>query len=390
MFYIIEKVSIMNDSNTKDDKSDKEVYQVSEDNLNYECEQALLRCYFTEPSVNDEWKKFQRSMPPNLLTVKRKNLLAYYIFGGISLAAMILWAIFLVLPDRKAQSVEGEQAMELLITSTPEDKQVVLKESEDIISEERMMVINNTVPRIERQGAVLSAKEADYTHVNVKKVHYNIVSIPRGKVYKILLNDGTEVWLNADSRFSFPSRFSGENRVVTLDGEAYFKVAPDEHKPFIIVTDKMTTQVLGTEFNIKAYKDSEAHVTLVGGRVCVRLSHNKEEIILTPGDDIICTDDSYQVKKIDTSYYSQWMEGYFYYDNVSLTDILRDLGRWYNLSVEIEQKPSLMNLRLHFIAERSDNIDQVIENLNTYEYLFVLKEENKLTVKWKNKAIEQK
>lgn len=379
----------MNDSNNKDNKFDKEVYQAPEEGLHYECEQALLRCHFTEPSVDDEWKKFQHSIPSTLLTVKRKKrFLAYYIIGGISAAAMILGAVFLVLPDHQVQRVKGRQEMELLITSIPDDQQVVLEESENTVSEERMVVINNRVPRIERQGAVLSAREADYTHVNVKKVRHNIVSIPRGKVYKILLNDGTEVWLNADSRFSFPSRFSGKNRVVTLDGEAYFKVAPDEHKPFIIVTDKMTTQVLGTEFNIKAYKDSETHVTLVRGSICVRLPHKNEEVTLTPGDDIVCTEDGYQVRKIDTSYYSQWMEGYFYYDDVSLTDILRDLGRWYNFSVEIEQDPSLMNLRLHFIAERGDNIDQVIENLNAYEYLSVIKGENKLTVKWKNNAIQ--
>lgn len=379
----------MNNSNSKDDKLGKEVYQAPEENLHYECEQALLRCHFKLPSVNDEWKKFQHSVPSNLLTDKRKKrLFTYYIIGGISVAAMILGAVFFVLPEHKAQRVKGREKMELLITSKSEERQVVLEESEDAVSEERTVVIDNTVPRIEQQGAVLSEREADYTHVNVKKIRHNIVSIPRGKVYKILLNDGTEVWLNADSRFSFPSRFSGKNRVVTLDGEAYFKVAPDEHKPFIIVTDKMTTQVLGTEFNIKAYKESETHVTLVRGSVCVQLPHKKEEVILTPGDDIVCTEDNYQVRKIDTSYYSQWMEGYFYYDDVSLTDILRDLGRWYNFSVEIEQNPSLMNLRLHFIAERGDNIEQVIENLNAYESFSVIKTENKLTVKWKDNEIQ--
>lgn len=378
----------MNHLNNKDDKWSKEVYQAPEESLHYECEQALLRCHFKEPSVNDEWKKFQHSMPSTLLNGKcKKNLFTYYIIGGISVAAMILGVVFLVLPDHKEQRVKSHQEMELLITSVSKEQQVVLEETGNDVSEERMVAINNTVPRIERQGVVLSAKEADYTHANVKKIRHNVVSIPRGKVYKILLNDGTEVWLNADSRFSFPSRFSGKNRVVTLEGEAYFKVAPDQLKPFIIVTDKMTTQVLGTELNIKAYKESENHVTLVRGSVCVRLPRRNEEVILTPGDDIVCTEDSYRVKKIDTNYYSQWMEGYFYYDDVALTDILRDLGRWYNLSVEIEQKLSLMNLRLHFIAERGDNIDQVIDNLNAYESFYVIKGENKLTVKWKNNTI---
>ncbi|MEY8686713.1 FecR family protein [Bacteroides sp. AN502(2024)] len=376
----------MSDSNDKGNKLGMDEHQVPDERLRYECEQAFLRRHFTEPSVNEEWERFQCSLSRN---VQRKKRITYYILSGLSAAAIISGVIFFVLHDNKAQRGRSKEAMEVLITSISKEQQVVIEESGDGMPKERTTIAVNAVPTVERQGAVLSAKGADYTHVNAKRVRRNVVSIPRGKVYKIVLNDGTEVWLNAHSRFSFPTWFSGDKREVTLEGEAYFKVMHEENRPFIIVTDKITTQVLGTELNVKAYKDSEAHVTLVRGAVCVRLPHKAEGVLLSPGDDMVCADDSFQIKKVDTSYYSQWMEGVFYYDDVSLVDILRDLGRWYNLSVEIEQEPALMSLRLHFVAERSDSIDKVIENLNAYEYLSVTKKGNRLVVKRKNKETDK-
>ena len=142
----------------------------------------------------------------------------------------------------------------------------------------------------------------------------------------------------------------------------------------------MTTEVLGTEFNIKAYSGSEAHVTLVRGSVKVHLPQADQEVLLTPGDDIAYNGTNYTVQQTDISYYTQWMEGYFYYDNVSLTDVLKDLGRWYNVTIALEQDSLLLSQRLHFVADRNENIDNAIENLNHYPYLSVYKDGDRINV----------
>lgn len=116
------------------------------------------------------------------------------------------------------------------------------------------------------------------------------------------------------------------------------------------------------------------------GSVKVHLPQTDQEVLLTPGDDIAYNGTDYTVQRTDISFYTQWMEGYFYYDNVSLTDVLKDLGRWYNVTIALEQDSLLLSQRLHFVADRSENIDNAIENLNHYPYLSVYKDGDRINV----------
>lgn len=93
------------------------------------------------------------------------------------------------------------------------------------------------------------------------------LSTPRGMDFKVILSDGSEVWLNAESSLEFPSAFTSKERRVNLKGEAYFKVARNEQNPFIVTTDKMQVRVLGTEFNFRSYVSELSHVSLVSGSV---------------------------------------------------------------------------------------------------------------------------
>lgn len=356
------------DSNVYEDPQDVDSFQ--EEQLQYECEQAFLRLHFEQPAVEEEWKRLNNRIRPD--KKKSRGVLTFVMASAA--AAAVLVAVFF-LWNHVDSPLQGNEVA-VIVKSEPLKPVLVIEE--EITSEQTTEIpltdMNND--KMEKEGVVLSSTEADYTRSSVEKVRRNIVSIPRGQMYKVVLSDGTEVWMNASSRLAFPTRFSGSRRTVTLEGEAYFKVAHDENRPFIIITDKMTTEVLGTEFNVKAYKDSEAHVTLVQGSVKVTLPKAGQEVMLRPGDDIMCTEDDFSVQQVNVSYYTYWMEGYFYYDNVYLGDILRDLGRWYNITIEMEQDSLLEAQRLHFVADRSETIDSVIENLNIYQYLSVTKEEN--------------
>lgn len=339
-----------------------------EERLQYECEQAFLRLQFEQPAVEEEWKKLHSRIRQDK---KRNRSLLPFMMASAAAAAVLIAVFFLW--NHVDNPLQGNEVA-VIVKSEPMKPVLVIEE--EITSEQttEIPLTDMKNDKVEKEGVVLSSTEADYTRASVEKVRRNIVSIPRGQMYKVVLSDGTEVWMNASSRLAFPTRFSGSRRTVTLEGEAYFKVARDESRPFIIITDKMTTEVLGTEFNVKAYKDSEAHVTLVQGSVKVTLPKAGREVMLRPGDDIMCTEDDFSVQQVNVSYYTYWMEGYFYYDNVHLGDILKDLGRWYNVTIEMEQDSLLEAQRLHFVADRSETIDSVIENLNIYQYLSVTKE----------------
>lgn len=366
---------------SEQEKIENQNENLSEELLHYECEQALLRAHFEEPSAEAAWQAFQQRVQkederkPKL---KRNPRFNYWILGGSIAAAVVIGVLFY-----PYISVQEKEHTMTLFTATNTELPITVEEQLDDSDLTNKMVIAKDETEVVNKGAVFSSKEADYTQRSADEIRTSVASIPCGQVYKIILNDGTEVWLNADSRLVFPTRFVGTKRLVRLEGEAYFKVARNENMPFIIETEKITTQVLGTEFNVKTYKNSEAHITLVDGSVKVRMPEIDKEVMLEPGEDIAYADNDFQVKKVDTSYYTQWRDGYFYFDDMHLSDILSDLGRWYNITIEMEQDSLLINQRLHFIADRSEDIDQVMENLNAFEYLSVSKKENKLTVRRK-------
>lgn len=185
---------------------------------------------------------------------------------------------------------------------------------------------------------------------------------PRGKDFKIVLSDGTEVWLNAESTLTYPSRFHEAQRIVELDGEAYFKVAKDSARPFIVRSGKVETQVLGTSFNFRNYTHSTPHVTLVEGRVLV--TGHDTSVTLHPNEDAQISDDgTIRVTQVDPRSYTAWVDGYFYFDNASLEEIMRELGRWYNLNILFEN-PEAMKYHFNFWASRKNGIHNVIELLN--------------------------
>lgn len=192
------------------------------------------------------------------------------------------------------------------------------------------------------------------------------LSTPRGMDFKVILPDGSEVWLNAESTIDFPTAFTSTERHVILRGEAYFKVACDEHSPFIVSTEKMDVRVLGTEFNLRSYEEGSPHVSLVKGAVEVHAKNTEKTPVVTlkPGEGAWFDEhDGLHVAQEDMYAVTQWVNGFFYFDDCPLTDILRELGRWYNLGV-IFQNTAAMHYKMHFSASRDGSVEEAVRNLN--------------------------
>jgi len=187
------------------------------------------------------------------------------------------------------------------------------------------------------------------------------VRIPRGMSRRLVLPDGSRVWLNAESSLSYPGSFGGrERREVTLQGEAYFEVAPDSLHPFVVETAALQTQVLGTSFNVRAYSPEDTRVTLLRGSVKVSDRH-RGKLLLRPGEG---TDCSLGRKTVDDAEDCRaWTDGRFAFDDAPLVEIMRELGRWYNVDIVFTDR-EVMQERLHFRADRRDSLEQVLELLN--------------------------
>lgn len=167
------------------------------------------------------------------------------------------------------------------------------------------------------------------------------LDVPRGGEFRIVLEDSTEVWLNSESRLIYPESFSGQERRVAVTGEAYFKVARDEARPFFVETDGQLVRVYGTEFNIRSYaEDRSVYTTLVSGRIALsRLDDSRSgELILTPGHQALFdkSDEATSVREVNTQVVTSWRHGRFVFEEQTLEQIMRDLSRWYAFDYTFE------------------------------------------------------
>lgn len=159
---------------------------------------------------------------------------------------------------------------------------------------------------------------------------WHTVRVPQGGEYKLVLNDGTEVWLNSASEFSFPVQFSGLERKVKLKGEAYFQVTEDKEKPFIVDLEKQEVRVLGTSFDVTAYPDESCiYTTLLNGSVLVTEGTNQE--ILTPGEQAVFDGQQFTVRKVNANLYCSWIRDRFVFASENLETVTRKLERWYDV-----------------------------------------------------------
>lgn len=169
-------------------------------------------------------------------------------------------------------------------------------------------------------------------------VMVNKVSTPRGGQYRVLLSDGTAVWLNAASSLKYPVAFNGKERKVELIGEGYFEVAQDAQKPFIVNIGGMDVKVLGTSFNINGYSDEDdLKVTLVEGKV--EVDATGQRALLFPGNQARLGFQSQKldvIKSADVAAATAWKNGYFDLNGLDLQQMLRQISRWYNIDIEYQ------------------------------------------------------
>lgn len=190
---------------------------------------------------------------------------------------------------------------------------------------------------------------------------WHTLQVPRGGEYKIVLDDGTEIWLNSASELKYPAHFVGNERRVCLVGEAYFQVARNEAAPFIVETRDMDVKVLGTSFNVSAYEDEEnSHATLVEGRVEVDDKVNGEKVTLTPGEQALLQGKEIVVREVNTKLYSMWRLDRFTFASEDMEGVIRKLSRWYNVNFFFSNS-SMKQKRFTGSLPKYSDISQVLK-----------------------------
>lgn len=194
---------------------------------------------------------------------------------------------------------------------------------------------------IKKQGTVLIYNPLAAAGAN-NVVTYNTLSTPRGGQYRLVLSDGTAVWLNAASSLRFPTAFVGKDREVELTGEAYFEVAKNKEMPFKVKVNGMEVKVLGTHFNVNAYsEESSIKTSLLEGSVQVVNGAFKNR--LQPGEQAVVSakDQAINVRTADMDAVMAWKNGLFVFEGADIATIMRQISRWYDVEIVFSGKTPL-------------------------------------------------
>lgn len=288
--------------------------------------------YSNKKIKKDDWQKVLNSVNKN-----KRKLSTIYLIGRVAASILIVVGLsYLAMNTIERFNTEDIQFTENTIEKGAKKAILVLEDGKKVDLTKK----NNK--EITQSGAIIKVDEQELVykvHDSVKyrqsEEKYNTIVIPKAGEYSFTLADGTRVWVNSDTKLKYPVKFIGNKRLVYLEGEAYFEVTKDKSKPFIVKTfSGMEVEVLGTKFNVDAYKENEKiKTTLISGKV--RVSKDKESSILKPNQQAIYERISNKIvkKEVEAYRYIAWKDGKFLFENERLEDIMIKLSRWYDVEV---------------------------------------------------------
>lgn len=230
----------------------------------------------------------------------------------------------------------------------------------DLLAQRKDINFNNT-----KDGQLAYNKQNSSDIQQTEALKYNTVSTPRGGQYRIILPDGTKVWLNAASSIRFPTNFLPGERKVSISGEVYFEVAKNKHQPFRVISDTQILEVLGTKFNISAYPDQpQINTTLAEGSVKLGRIQTHTYQLLKPGEQAQMKTKDQSPAKISSADLEEvlaWKNDAFVFNNTPTDEVMKQMQRWYN--VELEYKGPVPNLSFTGVIPRDSNLSTFLKVL---------------------------
>ena len=292
---------------------------------------------FKNTNIEMAWQRVYQKMSENWFTRLRQNRNIWWISAAATLMlTLAAWQVLYhgfnkplinesLASKYGADLLPGTEKAELVLS---DGTKVALGAHTDSIFADNGSSIHRTA-----NGEIVYGK-GETTRAEA----WNTIYIPNGGQYMVTLEDGTRVWLNAASTLKYPLKFKGpERKVELIAGEAYFEVASNKEKPFIVVANRMDVQAVGTAFNVNSYTDSDSstETTLVEGIIKVK-ALNKTNTLL-PGNEIITNPAGSIIAKADLESVTAWKNGLFLFKGRPLPEVMKQLARWYDVEIKYDQ-----------------------------------------------------
>lgn len=307
----------------------------------------------------------QKINPPKEKYFKLKS---WQFISKITAAAVVLIAIGAIFyfANTSDKIIAGKTNLVKKSNEKPQDDKIILTLSDgnevDLESVSAKSTIKQGGTTLSRKNGQLNYKQSeDIAFKSSQTIVYNTIKVPAGKQYQVVLPDGTGVWLNAQTSLKYPVAFLGTDRVVELTGEAYFEVKHQASKPFRVLSNGQTVEVLGTRFNVESYlEDKKTITTLAEGSV--RIDNGKSTIKLKPGQKTINDGDN-QLKVLPANIAEAlaWKNGLLSFSDERIEDIMRKVARSYN--VEIEFQGNVKDKRFWGAYPREKGLSNLLKNL---------------------------
>jgi transmembrane sensor len=355
-------------------------------------EKALVeRWYLSESSKHealedqDDFAAEKIQMWYKISGIKKRKKSSRIILWASSIAAvaLIVFSIGGSIYKRDQAEIAQNEASVKVYDKDPGGNKAVLT-----LADGSKIVLDDAVNgTIAKQGEIRISKAADgsiiydvptvFADLKTGITFYNTIETPKGGKYQIILPDGSKVWLNSVSSLRYPAVFNDKERNVELKGEAFFEVARNTEKPFIVKTSAMSVMVTGTQFNVMAYSDEKyTAATLVEGSINV--SNNISNMVLRPGEQVVSNDGAKLSKNIvDVEQNIAWKNGLFQFSNSDIRTVMNQISRWYD--VTIEYKGLVPEKHFGGYISRDSKLSQVLKILELSGVKFKI-EEKKIIV----------
>lgn len=294
------------------------------------------------------WEETQRK----IYQLQRRKRVRFW-SAAASVAAVAIVAMFVFYPHQKGgTSIHA-------VSADPGRNQAVL-----IMSDGSSVSLSDSsnIKLKDASGAEISVengKSISYgnTYGKSEKISINTIVVPRSGMYSVTLSDETKVWINSESRLSYPVRFNSDKREVTLSGEAYFEVAKDNKHPFVVNCNGNKVVVTGTQFNVNSYDQDRTVTTLIEGSVI--FSGLSGSMSMTPGMQATISTEGISVKMVEPALFASWKDGFFEFNNMSLGEIVKILSRWYDVNFEFSN-PQIAGVTFTATFPKDENLSFII------------------------------
>ncbi|WP_343329286.1 FecR family protein [Polaribacter staleyi] len=324
-----------------------------------------INTVMNKPDLDKAYKKVRYAIDHQKKS-KVRTLSVWYRYAAAAAAAVVFMFSYLyVFYNQEQQSKEVLNTFKTTVASGVDKATLTLDDGSNIVLEEGKVYTANSVVSNGEEIVYHKEEEIVPQKIDSKTIVYNYLTTPRGGEFHVVLADGTEVWLNSETKLKYPVSFKeGETRKVELVyGEAYFDVSSSKNHQgatFKVISNLQEVEVLGTEFNIKAYKDeTNIYTTLAEGKVTVSEASFTEN--LNVGQQSILNKETRNivVKKVNVYNETAWRIGVFSFKNKTLKDIMKVLSRWYDVDIVFENK-KLESIKFNGVLSKKRTLEEIL------------------------------